>query len=232
MKAFLLAAGHGTRMRPLTDLTPKCLLPVRGVPMLRIWMDICRQHGIGEILINVHAHANAVKTFLKENENRIKVQVFEEQTLLGSAGTLLTNRGWIGPDSEFWIFYADVLTRADLRRIYDTHQARKPVATLGVSEVPDPKRCGIVTLDESGIVHDFVEKPEIPTSSLAFSGIMMASSALFEFIPPKVPADIGFDVLPKLVGRLAACRISDYLLDIGTPENYQIAQSQWPGLAN
>jgi mannose-1-phosphate guanylyltransferase len=65
---------------------------------------------------------------------------------------------------------------------------------------------------------------------LAFSGIMVGSPALLDFIPDQIPADIGFHVLPKLVGRMAACRISDYLLDIGTPENYQAAQVSWPGI--
>jgi mannose-1-phosphate guanylyltransferase len=230
MKAFLLAAGHGTRLRPLTDSVPKCLLPIRGVPMLQIWLDLCQRHGIDEALINIHAHADTVRAFLRENTNDVKVHVSEEQCLLGSAGTLLANRGWIGADSEFWVFYADVLTCVNLRPMIDIHQMHKGVATLGVSEVPDPRRCGIVTLDPTGIVREFVEKPESPKSSLAFSGIMLAESTLFDFIPDRVPADIGFDVLPNLAGRMAAFRISDYLIDMGTPENYLKAQSSWPGL--
>jgi mannose-1-phosphate guanylyltransferase len=230
MKAFLLAAGHGTRLRPLTDSMPKCLLPIRGVPMLQIWMGLCRRHGIDDVLINVHAHADIVRDFLNRNSAGIKVHISEEQTLLGSAGTLLANRAWIGTDSQFWILYADVLTRANLDRMLEVHKTHSPIATLGVSEVLDPKRCGIVTMDQNGIVRDFVEKPQVPTSCLAFSGIMVGSSALFDFIPHRVPADIGFHVLPNLVGRMAAFPVSDYLLDIGTLENYQIAQASWPGL--
>src|SRR5579863_10799 len=64
LKAFLLAAGHGKRLRPLTDNTPKCLLPIRGVPMLQIWLEACHHYGIEEVLINVHAHAGAVHRFL------------------------------------------------------------------------------------------------------------------------------------------------------------------------
>jgi mannose-1-phosphate guanylyltransferase len=230
MKAFLLAAGLGTRMKPLTDSVPKCLLPVRGVPMLQIWLDLCRRYGIDEILINIHAHANAVREFLKKSENGVKFCVSEETLLLGSAGTLQANREWLGSDSVFWVFYADVLTTANLEAMLDLHKARSQVATLGVYEVPDPKRCGIVTVDDNDIVRDFVEKPAVPSGCLAFSGIMAGSLALLDYVPSQVPADIGFHVLPRLVGRMAAYRISDYLLDIGTPENYRAAQISWPGL--
>ena len=64
-RAFLLAAGHGTRLRPLTDATPKCLLPVRGIPILRIWLERCRRFGIEEILINLHSKAELVRQFVK-----------------------------------------------------------------------------------------------------------------------------------------------------------------------
>ena len=229
MKAFLLAAGHGTRLRPLTDSIPKCLVPIRGVPLLQIWMDLCRKNGISEVLINVHAHANVVRTFLQQAGRDVKVTVSEEAVLLGSAGTLLANRHWVGSDPEFWVFYADVLTTARLSALLDIHRRRNRLATLGLCEVPDPKRCGIVTLSEDGIVLNFVEKPERPSSNLAFCGIMVASRGLLDVIPQQIPADIGFHVLPRLGGQMTACRLSDYLLDIGTPENLTLAQATWPG---
>jgi mannose-1-phosphate guanylyltransferase len=198
--------------------------------MLQIWIDLCRQHGITEILINIHAHANAIRDFLGEDDKGVKVRISEETNLLGSAGTLLANRDWIGADSAFWIFYADVLTDANLEQVLRVHNTCGQIATLAVYHVPDPRRCGIVTVDQQNIIRQFVEKPEMPSSSLAFSGIMVSGPQIFDFIPKNVPADIGFHVLPKLVGRMAACQISDYLLDIGTPENYQIAQNSWQGL--
>jgi len=65
MKAFLLAAGNGTRLRPITDKIPKCLVPIQGTPMLAIWMNMCKELGITELLINLHAHADVVRTFLQ-----------------------------------------------------------------------------------------------------------------------------------------------------------------------
>lgn len=230
MKAFLLAAGNGTRLRPLTNSIPKCLVPIRGVPMLRIWMDLCRRNRINEVLINVHAHANVVRAFLQEASGDMRVTVSEEAVLLGSAGTLLANRHWVGSDPEFWVFYADVLTTASLSALLGVHRRHNRLATLGLYEVPDPRRCGIVTLDENGTVLDFVEKPEAPSSNLAFCGIMIANRGLLDVIPEKIPADIGCHVLPKLSGQMAAHRVSDYLLDIGTLENFTLAQTTWPGL--
>ena len=229
MKAFLLAAGHGTRLRPQTDTLPKCLLPVQGVPMLEIWLALCRRHGISEVLVNTHAHSGAVVEFLSRWRDGMQVRVIEERKLLGSAGTLLANRNWVESEEKFWIFYADVLTCMDLNSMLRFHSPSS-AATIGIYRVPDPRRCGIVGVDDRDVLVSFVEKPANPSSNLAFAGIMIATQQLLESIPQKAGADIAFDVLPRLIGRTRAYRIDDYLLDIGTKENYEQAQQTWPGL--
>ena len=229
MKAFLLSAGHGTRLRPITDSIPKCLVPIRGVPLLEIWLDLCGRHGIDEVLVNVHAHQQKVEHFLQDVNTDVKVIVSQEEVLLGSAGTLRAHRRWVENDEYFWIFYADVLNAMDLSRMAKYHEAKGMAATIGVYTVPDPSRCGIVTADADGIVRDFVEKPERPLSNLAFSGIMIATPQLLADIPVTDPADIGFHVLPRLIGRTVAYRIEEYLIDVGTMENYLTAQNTWPG---
>jgi|SRR5437899_2134389 len=231
MKAFLLAAGHGTRLRPITNTIPKCLVPIRGVPLLSIWLELCRKFGINEVLINVHAHAALVRDFLRENAHGIRAEVVEEVELLGSAGTLRHNRGWIVAEELFWVFYADVLCQPDLGEMLELHLRRRPTATLGVYEVPDPSRCGIVSTDADGIIQQFVEKPSVPIGNLAFAGVMIAAPEIIEIIPHNGAADIGFDVLPRLIGRMQAFPISSYVMDIGTMENYQTAQRTWPGLS-
>lgn len=230
MKAFLLAAGHGTRLRPLTDKIPKCLLPIRGVPMLQIWLETCCHFGIDEILINVHAHAEAVREFLRGYPHSSNVRVVEEKELLGSAGTLLKNRDWVSSEDFFWIFYADVLNQVDFSAMLRLHHARRPAATIGAYRVPDPSRCGILDVVEDGTVIDFVEKPVHPRGNLAFSGLLLGTQSLLDAIPIKQPADLGFDVLPHLAGKMVAYPISAYMLDIGTMENYEIAQNTWPSL--
>lgn len=229
MKAFLLAAGHGTRLRPYTDHLPKCLLPVRGVPLLEIWLSLCRRHGISEVLVNTHSHSAAVMKFLSRWKDGVRVTVVEERELFGSAGTLRANRKWVETEESFWIFYSDVLTCTDLDCMFQAHWPSS-AATLGVYGVPDPKRCGIVTVSDDGVITDFVEKPSAPVSNLAFAGIMIATQQLLDAIPDKPGADIAFDVLPRLVGRMRAHSIKDYLVDIGTPANYENAQQTWPGL--
>jgi mannose-1-phosphate guanylyltransferase len=231
VKAFLLAAGHGTRLRPFTDRIPKCLVPIQGVPLLAIWLEICRLYGVDEVLVNLHSQFQMVRDFLAKAHTDIQVRLFEEPVLLGSAGTLRANRSWVASESSFWVFYADILTNATLSRMADFHRQHQGVATLGVCRVPDPSRSGIVVVDEGGAVRQFIEKPKNPPGNLAFGGIMLARPELLESIPDQGPADLGRDVLPRLVNRMFAHLITDYHLDIGTPERYSAAQTGWPGLA-
>lgn len=231
MKAFLLGAGLGTRLLPLTEKTPKCLLPVGRTPILQIWLELCRRYGIDEILINVHRHGDIVRRFAAEHSDGLKIRIFEEQALLGSAGTVLANQDWISKEEAFWVFYSDVLTTANLGEMLAFHNSRRQVATIGVCEVAEPSRCGIVQVDDRGIVCRFIEKPREPVGNLAFSGLMIGAPALLGFIPQRYPVDFGFDVLPQIVMQTAAYRINEFLSDIGTLEAYRIAQTAWPGIS-
>ena len=228
MKSFLLAAGSGIRLRPLTDDLPKCLLPIQGVPLIRIWLENCRACGITQVLINTHAHAQKVRDFISSQNGQPHIRIIEEKELLGSAGTLSDNREFVVGEQEFFVLYADVLTNTDLRKLLAFHRRKKMLATLGIYQVPDPQRCGIVTVDDKEIVQNFVEKPQRPESNWAFSGLMVADPQVLNLIPSSRPADMGFHLLPQLIGKMAACKIPGYLLDIGTLDNYAAAQSSWP----
>src|SRR5262245_10551294 len=117
MKAFILAAGEGTRLRPLTESVPKCLLPVRAVPLLEIWLKNCMGAGIDRVLVNAHAHAEAVKEFAATQKTGVKVEIAEEARLRGSAGTLKENHSFVAGDEAFFVLYGDVLTNVDLGRM-------------------------------------------------------------------------------------------------------------------
>jgi mannose-1-phosphate guanylyltransferase len=230
MKAFLLAAGQGTRLRPLTDNVPKCLLPIQCVPLLEIWLNNCRSAGITDVLVNAHAHVESIREFAARQITGVQIRIAEEPELLGSAGTLAENREFIAGEEFFFVLYADVLTNLDLSKMLAFHRKKHPAATLGICQVPDPSRCGIVTMDENAVIRSFVEKPRQPSSNWAFAGVMVAGPELLNHLPNSRPADIGFDVLPKIPGKMAAYKICDYLLDIGTLSNYENAQQSWPGL--
>jgi len=237
MKAFILAAGHGTRLRPLTDDIPKCLLPIQGVPLLEIWLNNCKAAGISEVLINAHAHPAAIREFAATQKTGVKTHIVEEPQLLGSAGTLAENRQFVAGEKAVFVLYGDVLTNIDLRPMLQFHELKGVPVTLGIYQVPDPMRCGIVSMDENAIIQNFVEKPAQPTSNWAFSGIMIVGPEIFDLLPARLefdqwPADIGFHLLPKLVGRMVAYKVREYLLDIGTLDNYQTAQESWPGLVH
>ena len=148
MKAFLLAAGQGTRLQPLTNTIPKCLVPIGGKPLLTIWLELCQRNGIFEVLINLNWKAEEVKEFLEDPPVDIRIRLFEEPQLLGTAGTLAANRSWIEEDKLFWIFYADVLTNADLNNMLAFHRERDASFTMGLVTTNEPSRCGIAQLDE------------------------------------------------------------------------------------
>ena len=199
--------------------------------MLAIWLDLCQRSGITDVLLNVHAHAELVRNFVSDLNGGPRVTVFEEPILLGSSGTIAANRAWVAAESSFCVLYADVLTNVALTPMLQFHQRHGAEATIGVYRVPDPKRCGIVTVDSNHRVTNFVEKPAEPVGNLAFAGVLIATLPVLDAVPDSAPADLGHDVLPRLTGQMAAYEIPDFLMDIGTLENYNQAQVSWPGLS-
>jgi len=245
MKAFLLAAGLGTRLRPLTDDLPKCLLPINGKPLLQIWLELLRKHGIDEVLVNTHWLHEKVDQYISadyadytdyketrsEKKRKPKVRLFYEPELLGSAGTLLANKDWVADGQSFFILYGDNLTNVDLSQMLAFHRQHGMPFTLGVFKAERPRECGIAEIGEDGVVTGFVEKPENPMSDLASAGIFVAHQKVFDFFPEGGssirPLDFGFHVIPELVGKMKAYYIEDFLMDIGTLESYEKAQALW-----
>lgn len=109
------------------------------------------------------------------------------------------------------------------------HKRRNEILTMGLFKTNFPEQCGIVELDEDNLVTSFVEKPESPKSNLANAGIYIATPQLLKYVPQKEPADLGYDVFPQLINKIYGYIIQEYLLDIGTWENYQKAQQEWKG---
>jgi len=230
-KAFLLSAGLGTRLRPLTDHMPKCLVPIDGKPLLEIWLNLCQQCGIQDVLINTHHLAPMVEAWAAAQTSRTRIKLSYEETLLGSAGTVAANRDFIGNSKDFYVFYADDLVSVDLEALKSFHFRNDGILTLGLFHSSRPRHCGIVTLDSEQRVVTFEEKPAQPKSDLANAGVFIARRELLNFLPSSGFSDFGKDILPKLVGRMLGYVLNGYLLDIGTPENYQRALVEWPIVA-
>jgi len=227
MKAFLLAAGLGTRLRPLTNHIPKCLVSVRGRALIDYWFDLFDICGVEEVLVNLHHLPDEVRAHFTGHPWHDRVKLFHEPELLGSAGTVRENRDFVG-DEDFLVCYADNLTDADLSAIWRRHQAGDVMLTMGLFHTPFPKECGIAELDGDGRIVDFVEKPKHPVSDLANAGIYASSSSIFDVIPKTGVADFGFDVIPKLRGQMAGVAINGFLMDVGTAERYEAVQKLWP----
>lgn len=236
MKAFLLAAGLGTRLRPLTNSMPKCMIRVGGRPMLDIWLDAMAKAGVDEVLVNIHHFAPMVREHLTGRLGAPAVRVVHEPELLGSAGTLLANRDFVRGTDLFLTVYADNLSDFDLRVLVDAHRAHSSadsLATLTVFRAANPSACGILEVVDGAVV-GFVEKPAQPRSDLANAGMYAFHPDVLDLVdvPAPVdagsPVDIGFHLLPRLVGRSRAVGIGDsYLVDIGTPDALERGRREW-----
>lgn len=227
MKAFLLAAGVGSRLRPITDTVPKCMVTVGGKPMLDIWLDELDRAGIDEVLVNVHHLPHVVRNHLDGRVGPPAVRTFLEPELLGSAGTLKANRAWLGADEMFLACNADNLTDFDLTTLVKAHAQHDALATLTVFHSEQPSTGGVVELDESGTVVGFAEKPNNPVSDLVNAGIYAFRPAVLDEIDGPAPRDIGYHLLPRLVGRAKAVPVEGYFRDIGTATAYQQAEREW-----
>lgn len=219
-KALLLAAGLGTRLRPLTNTIPKCLIPVDGKPLLDYWFDAISKVAIQDVLINTHHLRHKVQEYLEtKRSNTLCITEFYEPTLLGSAGTIHANADWMEDADHCVVIYADNFSDVDLGNLIARHVDSHAEFTMLLFEAPDPTQCGIVELDEQQYVTRFEEKPSKPRSKLANAGIYVMSAALYRDIGNMNAFDLGLDVLPNLVGRIHGLVHPGYHRDVGTYES-------------
>ena len=228
MKAFLLAAGVGSRLRPITDVTPKCMLVIGGRPLIDIWLDSFYRAGVDEVLVNLHHLPDVVRCHVAAHAGPPQVRMVYESELLGSAGTLVANRQWVECEEFFLACNADNLTDFDLRSLVEAHREHDAIATLTVFHSPNPSAGGVVEIDAGGRVVGFVEKPSHPVSDLTNAGMYAFHPNVLDEIEGTSPKDIGYDLLPRLVRRARAVLVEGYFRDIGTADAYQRACEEWP----
>jgi len=228
VKAFLLAAGIGSRLRPITDTIPKCMVTIDDRPLLDIWFDALSRAGVDEVLVNMHYLPDVVRRHVAARTGPPAVRLVFERELLGSAGTLLANRRWVADQSFFLACNADNLTDFDLQHLIDEHRAGDTVATLTAFHSENPSAGGVLELDDAARIVGFTEKPQQPASDLVNAGMYAFNPAVLDEIRQEPPVDIGYHLLPALVGRARVVPVEGYFRDIGTPEAYHRARKEWP----
>jgi mannose-1-phosphate guanylyltransferase len=224
---LLLAAGLGTRLRPITDHVPKCLVKVQGKPLLGNWLDLLLSGGVERVLVNTHYLADAVLDFVAASAWRDSIEVVHEVDLLGTGGTVLSNREFLnrGP---FMVAHADNLTRFDVGAFIRAHANRAAgvAITMMTFHTDAPHNCGIVELDQYGVVINFHEKVAKPPSNHANAAVYIFEPSVIDFLISlqTVNIDISTDVLPRYLGRMQAFLNTEYHRDIGTPESLALAE--------
>lgn len=230
MRALLLAAGLGSRLRPLTNTVPKCLVQIHGRPLLDYWLEKLFNGGIERILINTHWLAEQVEAHVEKSRWRSQIDLVFEPKLLGTGGTLLANRDWFGSE-PFLVGHADNLTDFDFPGLVAAHKSRPPgcLITMLAFRTDDPSSCGILELDRQNIVTAFHEKVVNPPGNLANAAVYILEPEIIAEASQlrKVEVDLSTEVIPRLVGRIFVAETTSYHRDIGTTESLRRANSEY-----
>jgi len=215
MKAMVLAAGLGTRLRPLTYEITKPMVPVLDRPVMAHILDLLDRHGFEEVIANLHYFPDSIREHFGE-----RLSYRYEEELLGTAGGVRACREFFG-DEAFLIISGDALTDIDLGAFVARHRAAGGIATLAVKQVSDTREYGVVLHDQDGRITGFQEKPEPEEalSDLGNCGIYIFEPAIFDWFPERPFADWAQDVFPALLDNDVPFHIHEvreYWNDVGS----------------
>jgi mannose-1-phosphate guanylyltransferase len=214
MKAMILAAGKGTRVRPITHTIPKPLIPILQKPVMEFLLELLRSHGFNQIMVNVSHLAQEIESYFRDGQ-RFGVEIgysFEGQIIdgelvgeaLGSAGGLKRIQDF-NPffDDTFVVLCGDALIDLDLTAVVKWHKEKGALATVVTKTVPKElvSSYGVVVTDESDRILTFQEKPSIEEalSTQINTGIYIFEPEVIDYIPPNEKYDIGSELFPRLV---------------------------------
>ena len=221
MKAFILAAGFGTRLRPLTDHIPKPLIPILNIPSLFYTFFLLKQAGITEIICNIHHHAIAIRRFIETSDlPGLTITFSEEPVILGTGGGLKKCENLLGSD-DFLLVNSDIITDIDFRTLIRHHQQSGRPGTLTLYETPEAATIGYIGID-NGLVKDFRNTRNTGlVSSYIYTGTAVLSQKIFRFLTEEFSGivDTGFTGLIDN-GGLSYYRHEGLWEDIGSMQNY------------
>jgi mannose-1-phosphate guanylyltransferase len=226
MKAVILAAGEGRRLRPLTEKVPKCLVPLEGRPLLDYWLKNCAEAGVTDVHINGYYLADQVATFLETSRNKYAFQIFFhlEFHLSGTGGFIRKLYSELHNEDFFFFCHGDNFTNLKISDFVRFHQTRKSLLSIALFHTKNPSHCGIVEkMDADGLIRVFIEKPIHSKSNLASAASFLMSPKVFEAFPNSEVVDFSREVLPKYQGQMYGFDFEGFNIDVGTLENYQHA---------
>jgi len=214
MKAMILAAGKGTRVRPITYTIPKPMMPILQKPVMEFLLELLRQHGFTEVMVNVSHLAYEIESYFRDGQ-RFGVQIaysFEGRIVDGElVGEAVGSAGGMRKIQDFYPFFddtfvvlcGDALIDLDLTKAIQWHREKGSIATIIMKEVPheEVSSYGVVVTDDEGRIKTFQEKPPVDEalSNTINTGIYIFEPEIFNFIPSGVEYDIGGQLFPKLV---------------------------------
>lgn len=226
MKAMVLAAGYGTRIRPLSDRRPKPLLPIVGRPLIDYVLHHLSQLGISKIGVNLHHGAVQMEDHLRNHTpNGIELYLSPETTILGTGGGIAAMREFLRDEGPFVVYNGDVLSRIDLSTLIVTHARHCPLVTMALW---DEATKNTVTLSPEGVVRDFSGRlgafQEGRDRQLTFTGISVVDPQVLDLIPPRGPSniiDLYLALIERKPGTIRGLPIQgSYWSDVGTPRAY------------
>jgi len=227
MKALLLSAGLGTRLRPITNTIPKCLVPINGKPLLEYWLENLSKVGIEEFLINISYLSEQVESFVSQSKYKDRITLVYEEELLNTGGTIVENSSFFD-NQPFMLVHADNLSFCNFKAFIDSHNHRPSNCelTMMLFHTNMPSSCGIVELDDSSRVIEFHEKVENPPSNLANGAVYICEPSIIEFCKHLNKKNIDFsnEVLPNFMGKINTFLNNTYHRDIGSIESYALSQ--------
>ncbi len=231
ISVLLLAAGCGTRLQPYTYNWPKCLMPINGKPLLEYWLDIARETGTANVLVNTHYLSDVVQSFLDRPLFKHWVKGVYEPELKGTAGTLRQNAQALG-DTTILLVHADNFCQCDFGAFVKFHKTSRPThcpITMMTFTTRNPSSCGIVELNAGGVVIGFHEKVKNPPGYLANGAVYLLEPEVVQWIydRPEV-TDFSTQVLPHFVGRIATWHNKGTHIDIGSIEALREVQVRAP----
>ena len=224
-KAFILAAGFGTRMLPLSREIPKPLLPLWGKPVLLCALEMVRDWGVRDVMVNTHHGAGEIVEFLRRNPVRgLRVNISFEPAILGTGGGLKRVE-WFFDGRPFWLLNADVVARLNPQPLIDRFASKKPLAVLWMHPDRGPRTVEM----KNGLIVNFESRAPRSEGTCTFTGLHLVSPRILDFLPDEGFAGIipAYQRAQKKGERICGVTLkTGYWADIGTPRQYLDAHAE------